>query len=221
MPGPENALRPTLDRLRASHLYRRRRTVTAVTGKARVEVDGRRLIEFCSNDYLGLARDPRVVAALSAAGDRWGFGSTAAHLVTGHSSAHHTLEEDLAHFTGRPRALLFSTGYMANLGVLTALAGRGDLIVEDRLNHASLIDGRRRREARRPRRRRTAADRHGRRVQYGWRRGSPVRAGASRRGTRRLARGRRRPRAGRSRRLAVLEEVHPLPSLTSLALWLS
>jgi 8-amino-7-oxononanoate synthase len=141
MPGPENALRPALDRLRTSHLYRLRRTVTAVTGKARVEVDGRHLIEFCSNDYLGLARDPRVVAALSAAGDRWGFGSSAAHLVTGHSSAHHALEEDLAHFTGRPRALLFSTGYMANLGVLTALAGRGDLIVEDRLNHASLIDG--------------------------------------------------------------------------------
>ncbi len=141
MPGPEDALRPALDRLRKAHLYRRRRTVTAVTGKSRVEVDGRRLIEFCSNDYLGLARDPRLVESLSAAGDRWGFGSTAAHLVTGHSSAHHALEDDIAHFTGRPRALLFSTGYMANLGVLTALAGRGDFIVEDRLNHASLIDG--------------------------------------------------------------------------------
>ena len=104
-------------------------------------VDGRPVLAFCSNDYLGLAADSRVAAALRRGIDTWGVGSGAAHLVTGHSAAHHALEEELAEFTGRPRALLFSTGYMANLGVIAALAGRGDTVFEDRLNHASLIDG--------------------------------------------------------------------------------
>jgi 8-amino-7-oxononanoate synthase len=141
MRRPEDALTPALQRLRSRQLYRRRRTVTAVGEAARVEVEGRRLIDFCSNDYLGLARDPRLSEAMTTAAGSWGVGSTAAHLVTGHSSAHHALEDDLARFTGRERALLFSTGYMANLGVLSALTGRGDFIAEDRLNHASLIDG--------------------------------------------------------------------------------
>jgi 8-amino-7-oxononanoate synthase len=107
----------------------------------RVLVDGRPLRVFCSNDYLGLAQHPEVVAALQAASAQFGAGSGAAHLVTGHSTPHHQLEAELAAFTGRERALLFSTGYMANLGVLTSFAGRGEAILEDRLNHASLIDG--------------------------------------------------------------------------------
>jgi 8-amino-7-oxononanoate synthase len=103
-------------------------------------VDGRRVLAFCSNDYLGLASDPRVVAAARQALDHYGLGAGAAHLVNGHTRAHAELEEELAGFTGRARALLFSTGYMANLGVLQALLGRHDTVLEDRLNHASLLD---------------------------------------------------------------------------------
>jgi 8-amino-7-oxononanoate synthase len=103
-------------------------------------IDGRRVLAFCSNDYLGLASDPRVVAAARQALDHYGLGAGAAHLVNGHTRAHAELEEELAGFTGRPRALLFSTGYMANLGVLQALLGRHDTVLEDRLNHASLLD---------------------------------------------------------------------------------
>lgn len=103
-------------------------------------VDGRRVLAFCSNDYLGLASDPRVVAAARQALDHYGLGAGAAHLVNGHTRAHGELEAELAGFTGRPRALLFSTGYMANLGVLQALLGRHDTVLEDRLNHASLLD---------------------------------------------------------------------------------
>ena len=99
------------------------------------------MLGFCSNDYLGLANHPEVIAALQQGAERWGVGSGASHLVSGHTSVHHALEEELAAFTGRPRALLFSTGYMANQGVISALLGRGDTIYGDRLNHASLIDG--------------------------------------------------------------------------------
>ena len=109
--------------------------------QAVVQVDGQTLVNFCSNDYLGLASDPRVVAALQTGAGRWGVGAGAAHLVSGHSGAHHALEEALAEFTGRPRAILFSTGYMANMGVIAALLGRGDMLFADRLNHASLVDG--------------------------------------------------------------------------------
>jgi len=131
-----------LEERAAAGLYRRRRVTAWHAGlaPAELEVDGRRCLAFCSNDYLGLARDPRVGAAMAAAATAWGAGSGAAHLVTGHTTEHHALEEELAAFTGFPRALLFSTGYMANLGLLCALAGRGDLVVEDRLNHASLLD---------------------------------------------------------------------------------
>jgi 8-amino-7-oxononanoate synthase len=111
-------------------------------------VDGRRLVNFCSNDYLGLAGDPRLAEALCAAAVRWGTGSGAAHLVTGHTAEHHALEEELAEFTGRGAALLFSTGYMANVGVITALSGHGEVVLQDRLNHASLIDGVRQSDAR-------------------------------------------------------------------------
>ena len=98
------------------------------------------MLVFCSNDYLGLAGHPEVIAALRSGAERYGVGSGAAHLVSGHSHAHHALEEELAEFTGRTRALLFSTGYMANLGTVNALIGPGDTIYQDRLNHASLID---------------------------------------------------------------------------------
>ena len=134
------ALYPELERRRARHLYRTRRIAE---GPQRPEmiVDGRTLLGFCSNDYLGLASHPQVADALVQGVRIFGVGSGAAHLVNGHSAAHQALEEELATFTGRPRALLFSTGYMANLGVISALLGRGDSIFEDRLNHASLIDG--------------------------------------------------------------------------------
>lgn len=133
-------LRAALDRLRGVHLYRTRRVIEGPQGP-HIEVGRRRMTAFCSNDYLGLANHPDVIAALKRGADRYGVGSGAAHLVTGHSAAHHALEEELADFLGRPRALLFSTGYMANLGVISALAGRGDQVFEDRLNHASLLDG--------------------------------------------------------------------------------
>ena len=120
-------------------LYRTRQTLEGAQGVL-VRIDGHEYLSFCSNDYLGLANHPRLIEALKEGAERFGVGSGAAHLVTGHSYAHQALEEDLAAFTGRPRALLFSTGYMANLGVVSALAGRGDCVFEDRLNHASLID---------------------------------------------------------------------------------
>ena len=104
-------------------------------------VDGRRLLNFCSNDYLGLAADPRVTAAFKAGADRWGVGSGASHLVSGHTAAHQELEAALADFTGRPRALLFGSGYAANVGAVSALLGPRDHVYEDRLNHASLLDG--------------------------------------------------------------------------------
>ncbi|SDH87484.1 8-amino-7-oxononanoate synthase [Pseudomonas flavescens] len=124
---------------RAADLYRQRPLLGSPQGPL-VEVDGRPLLAFCSNDYLGLANHPLVVEAWRAGARRWGVGGGASHLVIGHSTPHHELEEALADFTGRPRALLFSTGYMANLGTVTALVGKGDTVLEDRLNHASLLD---------------------------------------------------------------------------------
>lgn len=124
---------------RAAHLYRQRPLLESPQGPL-VQVDGRELLAFCSNDYLGLANHPEVVEAMQRGAARWGVGGGASHLVIGHSTPHHELEEALAEFTGRPRALLFSTGYMANLAAVTALVGRGDSVLEDRLNHASLLD---------------------------------------------------------------------------------
>ncbi|SDG54021.1 8-amino-7-oxononanoate synthase [Pseudomonas benzenivorans] len=124
---------------RAAHLYRQRPLLDSPQGPL-VRVDGRELLAFCSNDYLGLANHPQVVEAWRAGAQRWGVGGGASHLVIGHSTPHHELEEALAEFSGRPRALLFSTGYMANLGAVTALLGQGDTVLEDRLNHASLLD---------------------------------------------------------------------------------
>lgn len=124
---------------RAADLYRQRPLLQTPQGPE-VVVDGQPLLAFCSNDYLGLANHPEVVAAWRAGAERWGVGGGASHLVIGHSAPHHELEEALAELTGRPRALLFSTGYMANLGALTALVGQGDTVLQDRLNHASLLD---------------------------------------------------------------------------------
>lgn len=121
------------------HLYRRRRLLESAQ-QPQVQVDGRPYLGFCSNDYLGLANHPKVITAFQQAANDFGVGSGASHLVLGHSALHHQLEEALAEFTGRPRALLFSTGYMANLGAVNALLGKGDAVLEDRLNHASLLD---------------------------------------------------------------------------------
>ena len=128
-----------LAQLDAASLKRRRRTLQAPCGPLAV-VDGRPLISFCSNDYLGLANDPALIDAACAGARSWGVGSGASHLVSGHLAPHQMLEEKLATFTGFPRALLFSTGYMANLGIVPALVGRGDAVFSDKLNHASLID---------------------------------------------------------------------------------
>ena len=125
---------------RAADLYRQRPLLESPQGPE-VVVDGQRLLAFCSNDYLGLANHPEVIAAWQAGAERWGVGGGASHLVLGHSTPHHQVEEALAELTGRPRALLFSTGYMANLGAITALVGQGDTVLQDRLNHASLLDG--------------------------------------------------------------------------------
>ncbi|HRL91944.1 MAG TPA: 8-amino-7-oxononanoate synthase [Pseudomonas sp.] len=124
---------------RAAHLYRQRPLLETPQGPE-VLVEGERLLAFCSNDYLGLANHPEVIAAMQQGAAKWGVGGGASHLVLGHSTPHHALEEALAEFTGRPRALLFSTGYMANLAAVTALVGQGDTVLEDRINHASLLD---------------------------------------------------------------------------------
>jgi len=128
----------------ARGLRRRRRTVDSPCS-AHMTVDGRNIIGFASNDYLGLAAHPLLVAAIAEGARRYGAGSGGSHLLGGHSRAHAQLEDDLAEFVGgfvdNPRALYFSTGYMANLATLTALAGRGTTLFSDSLNHASLIDG--------------------------------------------------------------------------------
>src|SRR5690606_11885099 len=125
---------------RAANLYRERRLLASPQG-GRVVLDGRQVLAFSSNDYLGLANHPDIVRAFAAAAERFGVGSGAAHLVCGHASEHQALEEELAAFCGRDRALLFATDYMANLGAISALVASGDLVLEDRLNHASLLDG--------------------------------------------------------------------------------
>ncbi len=129
-----------LDDLKRQQLYRTRQVVSSPQG-ARVVIDGESFNNFSSNDYLGLANHPEVIVAFQKAASEYGVGSGSAHLICGHSSEHHALEEELAEFTGRERALVFSTGYMANMGVISALVTKGDEILQDKLNHASLIDG--------------------------------------------------------------------------------
>jgi len=133
-------LRDGLAEIDRQSLRRVRRSVETPCGP-RVRVDGRSMLAFCSNDYLGLAGDERLASAVAEGASRWGAGSGASHLVSGHYGVHERLEEALAAWCGCERSLSFSTGYMANLAAVSALAGRGDVIFADRLNHASLVDG--------------------------------------------------------------------------------
>jgi 8-amino-7-oxononanoate synthase len=139
-----DALNRELQQLDKQSLRRRRRIVDTPCAP-RVEVDGRSMLAFCSNDYLGLASHPQLVEALREGAARYGVGSGASHLISGHTRAHALLEERLAEFMSphleSPDALYFCTGYMANLAMLTALGGREADIFSESLNHASLIDG--------------------------------------------------------------------------------
>lgn len=128
-----------LAQLAAASLLRERRTLDTPCAPE-VVVNGQRLLAFCSNDYLGLANHPHLMRAVQEAAAQWGVGSGASHVVSGHLRPYQELEERLAAFTGQPRALYFSTGYLANLAILPSLVGRNDAIFADRLNHASLID---------------------------------------------------------------------------------
>ncbi|MFZ6846178.1 8-amino-7-oxononanoate synthase [Undibacterium sp. RuTC16W] len=141
---PLSQLRDELDELDARHLIRRRRTVETASAPA-LRADGRDLLAFCSNDYLGLAAHPAVIAAIQEGASLYGAGSGASHLISGHSRAHALLEDRLAEFISpyidHARALYFCTGYMANLAVISALAGKDAALFSEALNHASLIDG--------------------------------------------------------------------------------
>ncbi len=135
-----NKLKKALNERKKQHRYRTRR-ITKGPQQIEMQIDNKHVINFCSNDYLGLANHPQLKQASIQAINDFGVGSGSAHLVNGHSIVHHQLEQELAEFTGYPRAILFSTGYMANLGLCQALLEKGDYVFEDRLNHASLIDG--------------------------------------------------------------------------------
>ncbi len=136
----QQQLHRDLEQRQHDHLYRTRQ-ITESPQSAEIRIGGKKYLNFSSNDYLGLANHPDIIRALHTGAEKYGVGSGAAHLISGHSVAHHALEEELADFTGRQRALVFSTGYMANLGVLCTLLKKGDSIFEDKLNHASIIDG--------------------------------------------------------------------------------
>ena len=141
MPAAPIAFEAVLADLDEQGLRRRRRNVRRLAhDTAEIVLDGRACIDFCSNDYLGLSAHPRVTEAFIEAARLHGVGARASHLITGHQGEHDALEEELADFTGRQRALLFSTGYMANLGLATALVRKGGTVIGDGLNHASLID---------------------------------------------------------------------------------
>lgn len=135
----DNKLSQALKIQKDKHLYRTRKISESAQSVEPV-IDGKKVLSFCSNDYLGLASHPEVIAAFKTAADKYGVGSGSAHLVSGHSKEHHALEEALADFMGYERTLLFSTGYMANLGAVSALCDRHSEIYEDKLNHASLLD---------------------------------------------------------------------------------
>ncbi len=135
-----NALRQELDILEADGLRRSLRPLASAQGR-QIMLDGREVLNFCSNDYLGLAADPRLAAAAQKAMARYGFGSGASRLVCGDMDEHEALEEEIALFKGTAAALLFSSGYMANTGIVPSLVGREDAVFSDRLNHASIVDG--------------------------------------------------------------------------------
>lgn len=132
-------LKAALARLKDDGLLRRRRITQSAQG-ARIVVEGRKYLSFASNDYLGLAAHPDIAAAACAAAQQFGVGAGASHLLTGHHALHDAFETAFARFVGMESALLFSTGYMANLGIIASLLGRHDALFADRLNHASLVD---------------------------------------------------------------------------------
>ena len=136
---PFTELQNELNGRAAQGLLRQRRTLGSPQSP-HIVVDGKAYLSFCSNDYLGLANHAQLISALQQGAQQWGVGAGAAHLVSGHSAAHHQLELRLAAFVNKPAALLFSTGYMANLGVVQALVGKSDTVFADKLNHASLND---------------------------------------------------------------------------------
>lgn len=140
MAEPADVFSDSLAALDAGMLRRRRRVVEPLDG-ATCSVDGHAMLAFASNDYLGLAQHPALIEAAQRAAARYGVGAGASPLVSGHSPAHEALEEELARFVGLPRALYFVAGYAANVGLVPALAGRGDALISDSLNHACLIDG--------------------------------------------------------------------------------
>jgi 8-amino-7-oxononanoate synthase len=135
----EDRLTAELAEIAAAGLTRRRRVLETPCGR-NATVDGKKVLNFASNDYLGLAGNAEIARALADGAVQWGAGSGASHLVSGHLAPHEALEQEIAAFTGFPRALTFSTGYLANLAVTPTLAGRGDAVFADKLNHASLID---------------------------------------------------------------------------------
>jgi len=128
-----------LDRLNESNLFRSRRLLSSAQEIEPI-VDGQKVLSFCSNDYLGLANHPKVKERFLDAAKKYGVGSGASHLVTGHHNSHAALEEELADFLACEKVLLFSTGYMANLGAVSTFATRDSIIFSDKLNHASLND---------------------------------------------------------------------------------
>ena len=136
---PFTELKHEQDKRTAHGLLRQRHTLQN-SQSPHITVNGKSYLSFCSNDYLGLAAHPQLISALQQGAEKFGVGAGAAHLVSGHFSAHHELELALAAFVGKPAALLFSSGYMANLGVVQALVGKGDTVFADKLNHASLND---------------------------------------------------------------------------------
>ena len=129
-----------LEKLKKSGLYRTPRTVEGPTGRT-IRINGREFLCFCSNNYLGLAGDSRLIEAASRAAERYGCGAGASRLVSGTLEIHRELERRIASFKGKEAAILFPTGYMANVGAIPALAGEDDLVIVDRLDHASIIDG--------------------------------------------------------------------------------
>lgn len=138
--APLQTFEDALAELDAAGLRRHRRVVEAIDGP-RLKIGGRWLLSFCSNDYLGLTQHPALKAAAQQAIATYGVGAGASPMVSGHSAEHQRLEDELAAFVGRERALYFYAGYPANVGIVPALAGRGDAVFSDALNHACLIDG--------------------------------------------------------------------------------
>ena len=134
------SLQLALDKRKEDGLLRQRRLLDSPQAE-HIVANSQPYLSFCSNDYLGLANHPKLIAAMQQAAGNSGVGSGASNLITGHHRYHDDLEKQLAKFVGLPAALLFSTGYMANIGVLGALVGRGDAIFADKLNHACLNDG--------------------------------------------------------------------------------